>query len=308
MSTTDWINPQPQEPCGDYEDFTHLGQEVNDAIAFLLDPSRNPQFQNAQIILLGHSRGGISARAYLQGSFSNKSNVIALLTTDTPHQGSPLGNIYSWLSANPRHIYNSSGTEQTVPWIPPGSQTAIQMPANWQDWSVVDWLRSPTTIFGYLPKPPLDVRRPVIAELMPNSPDLSALNASTAIANLPTQNIVYGEIVYDEVSLGILAQQPTQYSVFNGILPPLIVEPLSNGAEAYVLGINGSGSANTVGTFHGDGMVPDTSAIFTTLPGFSGTRIAPLVQVNGTVVHVDEPSQIGNLLHQLHILSPNWFP
>jgi PGAP1-like protein len=315
VNSTDPVSPIRQVPCGDYEDFGHLGQEIDDAISFLLT---NPQFKNAQIVLLGHSRGGIAARSFLQGSSANKSNVIGLLTTGSPQEGSPLGTIYQWLTANPRHVFDSNGNELTVPVIVPGSDVPVTEPVNWQDWSVVDWLRSADAVLGtFGSKPPLDVRRPVIGELANSSTDISGLNATSVVSNLPINSITYGEIVYDEVPLGILQLQgpgilagvtDPQYSVFEGILSPLIVSPLTDPARTFILGTNASGTANTVTTWRGDGLVPASYQLFTTLPGFSGTRVNPLANVGGIVVHTDEPKQTTDLLTQLKKVVPTWLP
>ena len=121
--------------CGDFETFTELGQEVDDAVVALLDPIGHPENENAQIILVGHSRGGLSARAFLQGGSSHGDAVIGLLTTGSPHLGSRMGRIYEWLGTYPR---NAAGTDE-------------------DDWEVVDQLMdSPEGI---------DVRRPVIGDL-----------------------------------------------------------------------------------------------------------------------------------------------
>jgi Putative Ig domain/PGAP1-like protein len=295
----------PQESCGDYEDFDHLGQEVDEAIGLLLGSTPFKNVRNVQIVLVGHSRGGIAGRAFLQHASVNKSTVVGLLTTGSPQQGSSLGAVYTWLTANPRHVYDSStGMELMVSVPVSGEQGSVEEPVNWKDWSVVDWLRSPDTIAdAWVPKPPLDIRRPVIGELAPQSDDFTSLNAPSAVASLPASNIIYGEIVYDNVPLGKLT---LQYSVFDGF--PAIVRPLTAEAKTFLLGTNASGEANTVATWKGDGLVPAAYQRFTTLHGFPGIGILPLTKSQGNVVHIDEPKQTVDLLQQLKVLVPDWVP
>jgi hypothetical protein len=78
----------------------------------------------------------------------------------------------------------------------------------------------------------------------------------------------------------------------------------------YILGTDSSGNANTVMTWRGDGLVPAPNQLFTTIQGFGGIRIRPLVvaTVPPLVVHTDEPSQILDLIAQLKIIAPGWFP
>jgi hypothetical protein len=236
---------------------------------------------------------------------------MGLLTTGSPHQGSELGRIYTWLTANPRHEFDGSGAEITTPTFltnPDGPHIEIDQPLNWQDWSVTDWLRSSKAVLDtFKDKPPLDVRRPAIGELADNSPDIAALDGTSAVASLPGTNVSYGEIVYDEVPLGNLAPG---YSVFDGIAPSLVVYPLTDGARAFILGNDSSGSANTATTWRGDGLVPAPNQLFTTLQGFVGIRIKPLVNANvpQVVLHTDEPAQVPDLLTQLRIIAPGWFP
>jgi hypothetical protein len=69
--STDNLSPKTQVRCGDYEDFPTLGLEVDQAVGRLL---KNPQFKNAQIVLLGHSRGA-----------SNDNYTSPLTTIRSPH-------------------------------------------------------------------------------------------------------------------------------------------------------------------------------------------------------------------------------
>jgi pimeloyl-ACP methyl ester carboxylesterase len=49
------------------------------------------------VILVGHSRGGLAARAYLQSLSSTPKYTLGILTIGTPHRGSPLGRIKPWM-------------------------------------------------------------------------------------------------------------------------------------------------------------------------------------------------------------------
>jgi hypothetical protein len=271
-------------PCGDFEDFATLGREIDDAITRLRN---TPLYANADIVLVGHSRGGLAARAFLQisGTPANMAAVVGLLTTGSPHQGSPLGRIYQWLADHPNN--------------PRGSAPLYN-----QDWGVVDWLRVNAR---------LDVRRPVIGDLAVNPTDhsyssaLDTLNARPSVANLPS-GMRYGEIMYDQVSLGILKYGiPVigSYSVFDGI--PGLVDPLTDQAKAFILGTDStSGAANTPIVFQGDGLVPAGNQWFRTLPGFQGSVIPPFVGAHGSVVHIDEPGRTTDLINELHLVVDWW--
>jgi len=87
-------SPGPQRPpAGDFTSFSgtsSLAEEVRDAIKTILS-----RHANAKILLVGHSRGGIAGRAFLQTtttSYTTERNaVVGLLTVGTPHLGSPFG-------------------------------------------------------------------------------------------------------------------------------------------------------------------------------------------------------------------------
>jgi hypothetical protein len=305
--------------CGDFETFTQLGQEVDDAIALL---HQNPQFQNAQIVLLGHSRGGLSARAFLEGGSDNRASVIGLLTTSSPHQGSNLATIYNWLTLHPRNeIDPTTGSALLAPYPNPLDPAGppLYLPIYYQDWATVDFMRE--SPWNGITHTTLDVRRPVLMDVASTSSSqsaaLSALNAPAAVSQLPA-NIIYGEIIYDKADLGILNLGLTEYSVFDGLENlPNILPTLSAGGSSYILGTNTTQPSQ----FPGDGLVPAPNAAFTQLPGFPlpGYPPAPtpapgqntimrLVDVTDLVVHTDAPARTGDLIHQLQLLAPTWFP
>ena len=197
--TSGYLADMATKRCGDFETFAELGQEVNDVISLLLNPVTHPEHQYAKIVLVGHSRGGIAARAFLQGSSSLRSSVVGLVTTGSPHQGSPMGRIYNWLDLHKR---NAAGTDE-------------------DDWEVVDQLL----------KNGLDVRRPVIGDLAV----LTTFNST--VSNLPA-SLRCAELVYQHENLGRLARLPAGlgiYTVFDepGTNPG---DNLSTDAETDILG------------------------------------------------------------------------
>jgi len=129
------------DKSGDFCDFNVLGDEV--AAAVRLIRQQNP---DSQIVLIGHSRGGLAARAFLQrAAYQNlASNVVGLLTIGTPHSGSPLGRAYQYLKNNPNNL---------------------------------SWLAQVAATFA-------NVRRPTVNDLAPGSTELTKLNEAWQM--LPT--------------------------------------------------------------------------------------------------------------------------
>jgi hypothetical protein len=266
--------------CGDFETFAQLAQEVDDVIASLL--GAHP---NAQIVLIGHSRGGLAARAFLQTAGTNprKSAVIGLLTTSSPHRGSRMGRIYGWLNTHPRGF--------------PGAA---------DDWEVVDFLISETAYITGIPvgpKDPLDVRRPIILDVADNSMAIANLNAVGSIQNLPAK-VRYGEIVYDLARYGLLALTPIRYSVFDIPGENNLFDQLSPAATTFLC----DGLAPDAPQFRGDGLIPAAGQSFTQLTGFTGVAIPPLVVTDREVVHTGAPQQSADILARLRVLNPDWWP
>jgi hypothetical protein len=276
--------------CGDFETFDELGHEVDVTVKALLD-----RYPNAQIVLLGHSRGGLAARSFLEGNSPRRSAVVGLLTTSTPHLGSRLAQIYQWLADHPR---------------PAGSPD--------DDWQVVEFLRHPTVTLAGITvseKETLDVRRPIIGDVASGPHDLSAaltaLNAPAAVAKLPA-DISYGEIVYERAPLGLMTIKPPsliRYTVLDEAGTTNPFDQLSSAAAAYILG-----PGNIPASFPGDGLIPAGNQVFTQLPGFpissSGfhpNTINRLIVKNPEVVHDGAPSRTDDLLLQLRLLAPGWF-
>jgi hypothetical protein len=77
---------------GDGFTYAELGTAVGAAVDYIRGVA-NP----LNLILAGHSRGGLAARAYLQTLKAPQPIRFGLLTIGTPHQGSPFGRIGAWL-------------------------------------------------------------------------------------------------------------------------------------------------------------------------------------------------------------------
>ncbi len=58
-----------------------------------------PELQGKQLILIGHSRGGLVARAYLE-LFGGHDHVFKLITLATPHHGTPLASLLALLDGD----------------------------------------------------------------------------------------------------------------------------------------------------------------------------------------------------------------
>jgi len=215
---------------GDFSTFDQLGAEVDSAVACVL--KLHP---GASVVLVAHSRGGLAGRAYLQKAVtsSDKSVVKGLVTTGSPHQGSPLGRIYTWLATHPR-------------------------PSD--DWTAADRLASN-----------LDVRRPTIGDLVdvnftpaPGGVNpVSALNSGAG--DLPGWVSCYG-IAYNGYTLGKLL---SNYDVFAGGVFYVIyrIPPLTSACRAFILG-----PGRTPANYTGDGIVPASSQPFLDKPGVQYNR------------------------------------
>lgn len=123
---------------GDFCGFDVLGDEIAAAVRLIL--RKNP---DSQIVLIGHGRGGLAARAFLQRAAYQDltGNIAGLLTIGTAHQGSPLGRIYQYLSDHPTD----------VAWVPQFNATIA------------------------------NVRRPTVNDLAPGSTELTRLNENWAL-------------------------------------------------------------------------------------------------------------------------------
>lgn len=77
---------------GDGSTFDELGDEVLNRVQEISRVT-----QPDALILVGHSRGGLAARSYLQQLTVPPPFKLGLLTIGTPHQGTPMGRIVKWM-------------------------------------------------------------------------------------------------------------------------------------------------------------------------------------------------------------------
>jgi pimeloyl-ACP methyl ester carboxylesterase len=315
----------PLVKCGDFETFDELGQELDDAIAVL--QTRHP---NAHIILVGHSRGGLVARAFLQNPnfASEQSAVVGCLITSSPQRGSPMGRVYNWLSYHFRHKYDDQeNTPLLVPVYPNDNNIvvgrAVAKDMNTQDWKTVDFLMQTEVNLGVTTraKPFLDIRRPVIMDMADNSTAIQNLNTLSQVANLP-RSVTYGEIVYQMSEFGLLGtgRAPNDinvtsttlgsYSVFRlfdgGQTADLFLSCLSAPAKDFLTSNRSPDDPALVG----DGLIPAALQHYTNLTGFSARapKLGPLTNNWYLSVHVDAPSRVDDLLPQLRQIGSHWFP
>lgn len=242
--------------AGSYSTFGTLGTEIGTAITSIKRRLGN----NTQIVLLGHSSGGIAARAFLQSNHANRHNVVGLITTGTPHSGTPLGRYYKYMSLH---------------CLPESSYDSIFNFSN----CARDW-RFTKNVLKKVGN--IDVRAPGINFLSDASPQIKELNRN--IKNLPL--IIFTELTYDRINFGCLGNSLTNresgcgYDIFNEIIRP------SNNGLNFVL--NGRSRA----ALRGDGIVPISFQKMSILPGWK----LPIRAFNkNSVVHIEESKQVRDL-------------
>ena len=263
--------------AGDYSSFDKLGTEVDKAITAI-----RKERSNAKILLVAHSRGGLAARAFLQQPVlsENKSSVLGLITTGTPHNGTRLGRIYDYIKT---YLLNTDGTRKKSNIINSDGDEWID-----NDWKVIDFLRKSEKCDLFIESKFLDARRPVIGDLRDHSPMIISLIDN---ANL-LPNIHYGELIYDGVHLGELDRA---YNLFNE-LGPDICGQVSRKAEAFTKGVIGGKPAPST-DYLGDGIVIAGSQGATFYPNFpNNIRRVKIVYNNLFVIlHTEEPQQTAHI-------------
>ncbi|TAN64579.1 MAG: DUF1566 domain-containing protein [Methylobacter sp.] len=252
--------------AGDYSTFDQLGSEVDSAITAI-----KKQLPTAKILLVGHNRGGLAARAFLQQPLSseNKNSVVGLITTGTPHNGTPIGRIYDYIQTN---LLNADGTRKTT--------SILDVNDDWisEDWQAIDLLNGKIGFFGYH----IDARRPVMGFLADNSLMIKALNDSKA--NLPA--IKYGRLIYSKLALGDLHKF---YSLFDDV-GNAGGHQVSSHAEAYIKGTLADGKTpKPSNSFMGDGIVPRASQ------GALTDNAASIINAKDTVRHINEPGRVADI-------------
>ena len=271
------ISPMPTgvgNTAGDFTSFENLGLEIKNAISRLMTRHGT----HIQVVLVGHSRGGLAARAFLQNTSytTERQKVVALLTTGTPHRGSRLAKIYGYLAENP---HSTSGT------LP-------------QDWKTVEWMINKDIIR-------LDVRRPTMRELAFDSDAIKSLNLN--IGNL-LSSMKCSALVYSNVPLGTLGENSgVHYSVFPGATFFGYGEQFTQGAQNSTIGMG-----QTPENFIGDGVVEADNQTFTDLAGFSGSKVDATTVTTPTVYHAGhtpdhfETGRFGDILLKLKQLVDWW--
>ena len=264
--------------AGDYSSFEQLGSEIDKAIT-----SIRKKRPDARILLIGHSRGGLAARAFLQqpASSKNKNSVVGLVTTGTPHKGTRMGRIYRYIQ---NVLLDANGKRVTgVSWIN-------------DDWQAIDFLRGTRSCngTGLFKDFRLDALRPVIGYLSDASRMIKALNDNQG--NLPL--IKYGEIVYSGEYLGKLQADPL-YNLFDESGADFC-DQVSTHAEAFIKG--GTSDAPTPSTdYPGDGIVTAGSQGATVLP--KGIKH---VYRNWGVLHTEEPEQTAHIANMACLRGFSW--
>jgi uncharacterized repeat protein (TIGR01451 family) len=270
-----------QPIAGDFSTFRQLGLEVRAAVSAIL--RRHP---NAEIVLLGHSRGGLAARAFLQQTSPERDNksVVGLVTIGTPHLGTRLGRIYQYLKNHPCKPRSNCSTNPDLT----------------EDWHIVDSLRNlPLALQQYR----LDLRKPTIGDLDDRSlPEtgrvtVASLNAKDSIGQLPRE-IKYGELLYTGVDLGWLYRSSFKCYIFGDAFPLDLCPDVSSVLQGYLLLPQGIPSA-----FPGDGIVPLASQRYLAIPEFpaDATKRYPRYGKANTL-HTEEPKQemdINGILTQM---------
>jgi hypothetical protein len=255
---------------GDFTSFfgpNSLAQEVQLAVAkiMIVHP-------NAKILLVGHSRGGIAGRAFMQTTtYPERTNIVGLITVGTPHLGSPFGQLYGYLLKNPRPGVFSSNSDLI------------------NDWNLVDELDGSLLLY---PKK-IDVRRPTIGDLAQSSPQIAQLAKS--IGNLPSY-AKYGALKFNAVPFGLLSQSPS-YNVFTGgtWYVTLLYGQLSPSGSNYV------SQSKSIDPYVGDGIVPFANQTF------SAKKITLNEFTNSVgIIHTEEPKQKSDI-HSAMKNIVNWW-
>jgi len=262
---------------GDYTTFEGLGFEVEAAVARIVEHLG----QDTEIFMLGHSRGGLAARSYLQNEqTTNKSLVKGFATTGTPHQGSPLGRFYQYMHDNciPESTYRQDNSKCE------------------DNWEVIEMLNGTRKFFGYnySRKYQMDIQAPSIDYLSPDSLAIQGLNESLVSLN----DLIIGQLAYQGTTFGILSKDPS-YNLyaygtwFAGDHPhPHTLTYMQNG--------------QTKSSFIGDGIVPSYSQKLSLLLAIEGLVItAQDVIYTSNILHTEETSEVSDINRLFESLYPS---
>lgn len=210
---------------GDGSTYDQLGQEVGLALKSIQEVANPPS-----VVVVGHSRGGLSARAHLQSLNQPYPFQVGLLTVGTPHQGSPFGLIKHWME--------KEGYHRDDVWI-----------------SALHFVFSPSV--GFLASVLDDNGLPTID---PFSEAINQLNAN--IGALSNNVDSFGQITSDGLELG---ENAAGYlDLLYGARAAMILPGDLSEMRDFVLK-----NVQREGWETGDGIVPHESQQMNKIPGFS---------------------------------------
>ncbi len=287
---------------GDYSTFDTLGREVSDAVSKV----RARLGSDVAITLVGHSRGGLAASAYLGGDYPYKSSVKALLTTGTPFLGSPLGKIHPYLKKNCISNHQLSNTATCK-----------------QDWLARTFIKDqPHKDEG------LDVIVPSVRFLVKYSSAFNEIYTAERIQAMQRGKRFYHNLVYSDVKLGdLLNIGDIAFNPFPSIpsvLASTIGENFSLAAESSILGAWLAPNDSALRLI-GDGIVPTNNQDISRIRSFKSNGFAlgaatgmsmvnfrylgfnpknrKLTKFRTNTVHIAEPKQVGDLSRALDYIN-----
>jgi pimeloyl-ACP methyl ester carboxylesterase len=251
---------------GDYTSFELLGKEIETAIGQIITKLGI----DTEIILLGHSRGGLAARAYLQNSNSQyQSYIKALVTTGTPHQGSPLGRFYRYMDENctPQRAHENDNGKCEDNW------EVIKMMAG-ERWYFTENL--------------MDLRVPSIDFLSPESSEIINLNANV----LALENVVTAQLSYHGTQFGILAENIG----LGGDYDLYAYQQFLGGDHPHPSTLRYIEQGQSRASFIGDGIVPVYSQQLSELLIPYGRNVDLAFSSNSSnVIHTEQTSRVSEL-------------
>lgn len=263
---------------GDYSSFELLGKEVETTIGKIVDELGI----DTEIVLIGHSRGGLAARAYLQNTASlNREHVKAMMTTGTPHQGSPLGRFHKYMDEN----------------CTPKSSFRQDNSVCEDSWEVIELLAGERK-FWFFPigQYVMDLMAPSVDFLSPESESIIALNRDV----LALENTMLSQLSYSGTEFGILDTDVEYVGIYDlydygallkGDHPhPSTLRYIENGA--------------TRASLVGDGIVPVNSQKLSQVLAPYGRNVDFSLTNDGhNIVHIDQTKQVTDLFEMFQQVS-----
>ncbi len=261
---------------GDFSTFELLGTEVESAMSKIVDKFGI----DTEVVLLGHSRGGLAARAYLQKTDSeNKEHVKALVTTGTPHQGSPLGRFYQYME------------EKCVPQSSFENDNSVCE----DSWEVIKMLAGDR---WFQSKYYMNLRAPSINFLSPESSEITNLNTNI----LALENIITGQLSYKGTAFGILAKDVGPRSLDYDLYE---YQQFLGGDHPHSSTLRYIEKGQSRESYIGDGIVPVYSQKLSLLleQNNRSIDISKVVSANN-VIHTEETERVTDLYEVFESLYP----